>query len=286
MEYEYHEFANDYPLMDEDAFGRFCENVQRHGLAKEIVLYEGKILDGRDRYRCCKVTGTPPKFTEFTGTRLEAFDFVTRENDARKHLTPSQLAMVEGRRTLRRQELLANGEQLPEESPNGHASPRSVASAVKVLTQAAPEIVRAVERGEVAVSDAEHIVGASAHKQRQALKKVQAGKAKTLRSALAQPSYDKEHNPVPAKLADAFGDQWIVEGKAILTRMIEKAKSCQSWNPWLKLGELIPCLEDARSSMDDAEPFVVCDKCSGKGCHECRQCGWMPEWRKKEIDEE
>ncbi|WP_374356448.1 hypothetical protein [Thermomonas sp.] len=55
-----------------------------------IVLLDGKILDGRHRYRGCLDVGVEPRFTDFTGDDPVAY--VTSENAARRHLTPSQLA--------------------------------------------------------------------------------------------------------------------------------------------------------------------------------------------------
>lgn len=54
------------------------------------MLLEGKILDGRHRYRACLETGVAPAFREYDGSDPVAY--VTAENAARRHLTESQLA--------------------------------------------------------------------------------------------------------------------------------------------------------------------------------------------------
>ncbi len=54
---------------------------------RSIVVYEGKILDGRHRYEGALEANVDPLFTEFKGTREEAIGYVTSENVARRHLS-------------------------------------------------------------------------------------------------------------------------------------------------------------------------------------------------------
>ena len=55
-----------------------------------ITVYEGAILDGRNRYRACKLASVEPRFEQYGGDTPAAF--VARINKDRRHLTPSQLA--------------------------------------------------------------------------------------------------------------------------------------------------------------------------------------------------
>ena len=50
-----------------------------------ILIYEGKILDGRHRYLAAVKAGVDPIFTEFQGTREEAVKEVTKEQVDRGH---------------------------------------------------------------------------------------------------------------------------------------------------------------------------------------------------------
>lgn len=58
-----------------------------------IILYEGAILDGWNRYRACRELGVEPVFEDFIGTEEEAIHYVMRTNK-RRNLTSSQWATV------------------------------------------------------------------------------------------------------------------------------------------------------------------------------------------------
>src|SRR5262249_6243445 len=49
--------ANLFPMMSEDEFRVFKEDIRIRGLEEDIVFFEGKILDGRNRYRACRELG-------------------------------------------------------------------------------------------------------------------------------------------------------------------------------------------------------------------------------------
>ena len=60
----------------------------------KITLYEGKVLDGWNRYKACIDTGIEPVFTNFYGNDMEAFNFSVNANLDRRHLTSSQKAAM------------------------------------------------------------------------------------------------------------------------------------------------------------------------------------------------
>lgn len=51
MTIEFHPLANLFPLIEGDEFTEFCEDIRKNGVRDPIELFEGKILDGRNRYR-------------------------------------------------------------------------------------------------------------------------------------------------------------------------------------------------------------------------------------------
>ena len=67
MNYEYHELANLFPLMDESQYSDLVADIKENGLVESIVLHEGKILDGRNRYNACNDAGVEPNFVEYEG---------------------------------------------------------------------------------------------------------------------------------------------------------------------------------------------------------------------------
>ncbi len=57
-----------------------------------VWLYEGKILDGRNRWAACKIAGVTPKTQEYKGDEPTAFAVAL--NDRRRHMGKSALAAV------------------------------------------------------------------------------------------------------------------------------------------------------------------------------------------------
>jgi hypothetical protein len=71
-----HPYANLMPMMSEEERARqLAADIRRNGLQVRIDLFEGMILDGRNRYRALKSLGITPAeehFKLFTGTKAEA----------------------------------------------------------------------------------------------------------------------------------------------------------------------------------------------------------------------
>lgn len=183
-ELEFHPYANLFPLIEGQAFEDLVADVRKNGIREAIVLFEGKILDGRNRFRAGRAAG----LLDEQGLEIETgilsyrvfipkFDgdplaFVISANLHRRHLDEGQRAMVAARLAKGshggvRLKQDANLQLDPAPAPAAPAmtiaaaakalnvSPRSVASARAVAEQGAPELVAAVDAGTVAVSAAE-----------------------------------------------------------------------------------------------------------------------------------
>ena len=46
-ELQFHELADVFPLLPEAELDSLTEDIRQHGLREPIVLYQGKVLDGR-----------------------------------------------------------------------------------------------------------------------------------------------------------------------------------------------------------------------------------------------
>lgn len=169
---EFHPFANLFPLIEGEAFEALVADIKQCGLRENIILFEGKIIDGRNRYRAMLECDylldhfiEVKTKTDFIGGPMA---WVLSKNLHRRHLSESQRAMVAGRianmvqgeRTdIAKEEPSAN---LPKVSTSEAAkklkvSTRSVGSAKKVIEHGAPELQEAVSGGQVAVSTAAEI---------------------------------------------------------------------------------------------------------------------------------
>jgi ParB-like chromosome segregation protein Spo0J len=88
-----HPLANIMPMMSEDEFERHKADIKRNGLQVRIDLFEGMILEGRNRYRALKALGIVPAeahFKTFVGTKAEAEAYVISTNLHRRQLNNKQ----------------------------------------------------------------------------------------------------------------------------------------------------------------------------------------------------
>ena len=86
--FEFHEAANLFPLLEGDEFGDLVADIREHGLREPICLHNDQIVDGRNRYLACREAGLDPKFKEVSPE--SPISFVVSMNLMRRHLTPGQ----------------------------------------------------------------------------------------------------------------------------------------------------------------------------------------------------
>jgi hypothetical protein len=91
----FHPLADIFPLLEGEAFTAFVENIKANGLLEPIVIHEGAILDGRNRFRACLAAGIEPDFEDYTGDNPLAH--VLSWNLHRRHLDESQRALIAAR---------------------------------------------------------------------------------------------------------------------------------------------------------------------------------------------
>ncbi len=158
--YQSHPAAAAFPLLEGDDFKRFVADMKANGLHEPIVLYKGQILDGRNRGRACDDGGIEPRFREYEGD--DPVGYVVSLNMSRRHMNESQRAMVAARlagithggdRSSRKFAACPALSQA-ERAEMLNVSERSVATATTVIAKAQPEVIQAVDRGELAVSAA------------------------------------------------------------------------------------------------------------------------------------
>lgn len=162
MNFEFHPVANIFPMMNAQEYMDLKTDIADNGQREAIYVYEGKILDGRNRYRACVDLGIEPIVREWDG-KGDLVKFVVSLNLHRRHLNESQRGMVAAKlaniqRGGDRKNQTAN---LQFDTPTRAAaadmlnvSERTVNTARKVYEQAIPEVTLAVESGKLAVSTA------------------------------------------------------------------------------------------------------------------------------------
>jgi hypothetical protein len=91
-EYSFHPLSEMFPLIEGEDFNALVEDIGQRGLLNPIILYRGKILDGRNRYLAAKEAKYPFCDRDFKdladGVDPEAF--VISVNMKRRHLSTKQ----------------------------------------------------------------------------------------------------------------------------------------------------------------------------------------------------
>jgi N6-adenosine-specific RNA methylase IME4 len=173
---EFHPVANLFPLMVGEPFADLVRDIKENGLREDIWLFEGKILDGRNRYRACLEAGREPRYREWVDDGRGPVAFVVSENLHRRHLNESQRAMVASR--LATLPFGANQHAqicAPSQSSAGallNVSRRSVQDAKVVIERGSTELSAAVDRGGLPVSVAAKLIALPAQEQAAVVEKL------------------------------------------------------------------------------------------------------------------
>ena len=97
--FKFHPLADAFPLMEGEPFDELVADIKAHGLREPIAMYEGEILDGKNRYRACHKAHVPFRTLTFPGDfdlppGADPLAFVISRNLHRRHLTVEQRAEI------------------------------------------------------------------------------------------------------------------------------------------------------------------------------------------------
>lgn len=212
---EFHPLANLFPLLEGAEFTALAEDIRQNGVREPVVLLDGKILDGRNRWRASQSVGVTAPMVEFDGGNPLAF--VISLNLCRRHLDETERAMVAAKLTGLKpgdNQHSRGPANLPDLEPVSQAQAaellnvgdRSVRHAVKVRAEGSPELVEAAEQGRVSVSLAAQIAEMPDEAQSAVVARVNAGEkpVEAFRS-VAHVAHNSGENEwyTPAPLVDA-----------------------------------------------------------------------------------
>ena len=176
---KHHPIADVWPMMDEAKIAELADDIRKNGQLVPVWLYEGKILDGRNRWAACKISGVEPKTKEYTGDEPTAF--AVSLNDRRRHMGKSALAAVavelepyfavdakrrQAEQAKRNQPQAQKVEKLPpiekakareEAAKSVGVNDRYVSDAKKVKAEA-PEVFERLKAGKITLQDAKREV--------------------------------------------------------------------------------------------------------------------------------
>ena len=132
---EPHPFSKLFPPISEEDFGKLAADIKLNGLHQLIVRYQGKILDGNNRYRACELVKIAPKFGDFTGDDAAARNYVISANIHRRHLSPDQRREIIA--TLLKADPAQSNRQIADTAKVSHHTVGDVRSALETTGQIA-----------------------------------------------------------------------------------------------------------------------------------------------------
>lgn len=177
-EFEIHKVAGIFPTMPDHAYTGLRDDIRQHGLHEPIWTYQGKIIDGRHRYRACQELGIQCQAREFGGDEKDLVAFVVSLNMKRRHLNESQRAQVAD--LVAEQLKSANvhpGDTMKTAAGLMNVSRRSVATARAVRKECVPEVHDAVRDGTIKVSAAKGLAKKPKKEQQRIICEIKRGKA-------------------------------------------------------------------------------------------------------------
>jgi len=155
---EFHELTEIFPMMSAEEFAALKADIKANGLLESIWTYDGKIIDGRNRFNACREVGVEPRFREWSGNG-SLISFVISLNLIRRHLNESQRALIAARlanikhggdrRSVQSANLRLEINQ-SEAAKMLNVGERTLQQA-KYIIEKAPEEIPAIERGEKTV---------------------------------------------------------------------------------------------------------------------------------------
>ena len=117
-------FQNSIPPLAEEEYRQLEENIVAEGCRDALVIWEGVILDGHNRYKICQEHGIDFKTVEMSfNSEEEAIGWILENQLGRRNLNPTQLRYLRGelynRRKKIREDNIKTGKNYPKPQNEG-----------------------------------------------------------------------------------------------------------------------------------------------------------------------
>jgi len=194
---ELHPLCTLFPRMSGYELDCLSFDIKENGLREPITTYQGKILDGGNRYVACQAAGVEPVFKEFDGEDVASF--VMSANFHRRHLHISQhAAIVASVQDWAKAQTIGKPLSAPESRLADTTKSRAAISGASISTQrradavakADPELAKQVAHGEVGLQQAVEQVAPQLA-------------SKPKKQCAPEPTPESEYNPNADALAEA-----------------------------------------------------------------------------------
>ena len=92
-DYKIHPACEIFPDLRGEEFDALVADIKKKGLILPIILINGVLIDGKNRYRACLKLNIAPVFMTYRGS-LSPIDLVTSLNAIRRHSNPAKKAEI------------------------------------------------------------------------------------------------------------------------------------------------------------------------------------------------
>ncbi len=158
-----HLYADAWPLMPPHRFASLVDSIKTSGQRQACVHHDGVIVDGRNRYLACLVAKVEPKLRAFGSDPSDGDDLCRFVIDSRERAD-----LDDGQRGLCARRMEAANRQLTFTG----IDPDDAEKASAVLDDGVPELVAAVDAGDVQLGVAAEIAKLDEDEQREAVKRL------------------------------------------------------------------------------------------------------------------
>ncbi|TWF53246.1 Spo0J and IME4 domain-containing protein [Neorhizobium alkalisoli] len=153
--FPHHALADLFPMLSDAELNELSDDIAARGQENPVWIFQGQIVDGRNREEACHRAGIVPKYSEYRGD--DPLGFVLSLNLRRRHLTESQRAMVAAKivdweRGMNQSS--AGSANLPtrEAARRLSISERAVVSAKRIREHGSLALIQAIDSGRIKVS--------------------------------------------------------------------------------------------------------------------------------------
>jgi ParB-like chromosome segregation protein Spo0J len=262
--------AGIFPLLPPEDLATLAANIREHGLQSPIILHDGQILDGRNRYRACRLADVEPRIEELPTDR-DPLAFVLSANLHRRHLTTSQRALIAAKLAT-----LPHGRSEKKKGMNSS------------LTPSIDEVAEQLSVGTAIVKQARTVLqDATQTKAVESGQKSVHAAAREIRATRGAPPLGTDPSPKPVldstgyQIPEALRPLWNRRAEVDTTlndisRAFATLKSAREAGDILfsrtNLNEVLAHLESAYDATLLSALSAVCPACDGHALDQCPVC--------------
>ena len=279
-----HDVVDLFPPMIPSEREALAKDIQEKGVRMPIIIWRGKVIDGRNRLQVCEELGIDDyPIEEFDGSEAEMLAHVISLNMSRRQLNSGQKAIVGVDLGLYRERIgsieLEAGQKTVDVIAEELGTNRQYMYDAEKLRKADKDLYEQVRRGEVKLWSAIRAVGKLTKADAPEDDVEQTGASEKQK---AVDVVDAQQNPVPPMYQDAFRERdnfkYAIEMVKELGKVIDGIAAREEGSAYLDVDNCTAHLDSITRVLKSSMPHMICPYCEGKanlGCTACKDTGYV-----------